>query len=389
MHGNCVVIEPISKEFLVNLEKALMAAGFSKDIAVFSETGNNEISNQYHALKFGNAPNIPSPDTLKIIQKHFNPKDDEILLFIKNKADFLTKSDFLEKTIAAHLLGKFDWTYPTQSIRAFFSKDNWQVFTGKTLKKILKKKFSTHDQILSAAEVKINSRYLMALEDIRFFRRYHNKRRKAVIEVAKDKYQFQYWDKRALDYPEAGRTGYVEHYRELEMNFVLENSIPGKMLDCGCGDGKFLERIIAKNDKHSVSVGFDFSPNMLKFSNSQSASFLRINLKQLAFKKRSFDYVYAVRSVKNLPGWGLQKKAIKEIADSCNKRLVIIDSFFESYTQAIPRYNYLIREDKFLKVLKESRFRLIEKRYYPEPVRFFDYQSEPIGDEGFFVFERY
>ena len=144
----------------------------------------------------------------------------------------------------------------------------------------------------------------------------------------------------------------------------------------------------AYSEDSSFWVGFDFSPNMLSFANQDSSSFLRCNLKQLAFKEQSFDYVYALRSIKNIPGWRGQKKSLNELIRVCRKRLVVIDSFIESYTQAIPLYNYLLYEDKLLALMEQRNFRLLEKRYYPQPGRPFDFQDEPIGDEGFFAFER-
>lgn len=367
---NCIVFQPANEEFLNTLRRALRHAAFPHTLTVFAE------------------PASSLPEELSRIKAHATYQDDDLFLVIRQQADFLTKGDFLNKAVASHLAGGWDWTYPTQSIRSFFTRDNWQMFDGRTLDTIFTSRTDSPDRVLADPQFKVNSRYLMDLASIRNFRRHFPPEKAGDRRADKDAYQFEYWNQRARSYPEDGRTGYVGYYRQRETDFIEEHFVPGHILDCGCGDGKFLETVKARVNVPSFWVGFDFSLDMLRFANQKDASLLQLNLRDLAFKSNSFDYVFAVRSIKNIPSWKGQKKALGQLMHICRKRLVIIDSFSECYTQPIPAYNYLIEEARLISLLEGGTFRLIEKRYYPEPGRPFEYQREPIGDEGFLAFEK-
>lgn len=95
-----------------------------------------------------------------------------------------------------------------------------------------------------------------------------------------------------------------------------------KILDVGCGKGKFARSLIARGAK---VTGIDLSPKLIKYTKDiKGGEFLIGTATDLAFVNEEFDYVYSVEVIEHIPDY---KKAIKEMVRVLKKdgKICIID----------------------------------------------------------------
>lgn len=94
-------------------------------------------------------------------------------------------------------------------------------------------------------------------------------------------------------------SGFLTGHESLAKRIINRNSfnIRGckKILDAGCGNGRYLKTIAAQADSDAMVVGIDFSGGMLRRAKkrlkSGMISLLSADLKRLPFEDHSFDAV--------------------------------------------------------------------------------------------------
>lgn len=111
------------------------------------------------------------------------------------------------------------------------------------------------------------------------------------------------------------------HLRELEIDFILKNVYPGRILDVGCGNG-YTGLRIAEAMKATVT-GMDFSQSMIDGGKHLkrkyigrlrgSMNFVMGDIRKLPFNSKSFDIVISERGLLNLPSRECQYNTILEI----------------------------------------------------------------------------
>jgi malonyl-CoA O-methyltransferase len=112
---------------------------------------------------------------------------------------------------------------------------------------------------------------------------------------------YQLWAE-TYDDREGNALLYAEHRAVYPM--LEEAHLPGKrILDAGCGTGRYLE--LLREFKPRAMVGIDFSPSMLeqakaKFRNSDVA-LLAAGIDALPFADDSFDFVLSTLAIDHLP----------------------------------------------------------------------------------------
>jgi len=181
------------------------------------------------------------------------------------------------------------------------------------------------------------------------------------------------------------RTGFVGFNRIREYFYVNKNLIGTTVLDAGCGDGSFMSKL-KKINKNSVFYGFDFSHYMIKHAKKRGMLCCVSNLTSINFRDETFDTSYAVRSLKNLLSWEMQKKALSEISRVTKYRVIIFDSFkFDD--DISEKYNYFLDEKKLVETMREFGFVVMDKRFYDRKSSLNPFSSRN-KELGGFVFNR-
>lgn len=98
-----------------------------------------------------------------------------------------------------------------------------------------------------------------------------------------------------------------------DLNFLKEFVQPGdRVLDVGCGNGRLLNLI---QDKKVSYVGLDVSPRLIKIAEQAFPGYQFIvgDVLNLSFTDNSFDKVFAMALLHQVPSKKLRLKALSEI----------------------------------------------------------------------------
>ena len=108
----------------------------------------------------------------------------------------------------------------------------------------------------------------------------------------------------------------------------------------------------------------------------------------LTFDDHSFDSVYAVRAVKNLLSREDQRRAITEIARITARRVILFDTFVGVEGGAVPTYNFPLDLDHCCEAFSDEGFRLSERIFFPDDLRYWKTCTEQLSEEGCLIFDR-
>ena len=132
-----------------------------------------------------------------------------------------------------------------------------------------------------------------------------------------------YWNSRAKKKSLAGSNTVLPDL--LETNYLINLVKSNKsILDVGCGNGIFLERL-RKEINFKSAVGFDYSKEMIieaKKRNIKNTKFITLDMtknKQLQLLNQKFDYIITKRSLINLANFNQQIKVIVELSKLLKK----------------------------------------------------------------------
>ena len=121
--------------------------------------------------------------------------------------------------------------------------------------------------------------------------------RKNLTKTAYNAQQSKEYDEKRFTTP-AGKLFQKLELEQLQNVLQLIHS-PGRVLEVGCGTGRFLETVI---DGGHQAYGVDPSPDMLKISESKYSG--RANVKfeigegaNLPYEDEQFDFVYSIRTL--------------------------------------------------------------------------------------------
>jgi len=129
-----------------------------------------------------------------------------------------------------------------------------------------------------------------------------------------------HWEERAKQYQKSHSVSWDDiNMIQLEIQtiskFFNENDY---LLDAGCSNG-FTTLEILKNHKVRIE-GIDYSQKAIELAQSQKennllgqVNFSSGNILFLPYEDQTFDKVYTIRTMINLPTFSMQKKAIKEL----------------------------------------------------------------------------
>ena len=169
----------------------------------------------------------------------------------------------------------------------------------------------------------------------------------------------KYWDN------VAGPSWGDIYMMELEYKALSKLITPGdSILDVGCGDGTMLNRLDT-----NIKTGIDFSENMIKEAKKKDGNFFVGDALHIDFDNDSFDIVYTVRCLINLPTWEQQTQAINECIRVARKKVIFSEGFYEPLQRlnALRQiagldllvehdFNRYIKEDKLHNLLKDYNF---------------------------------
>ena len=132
-----------------------------------------------------------------------------------------------------------------------------------------------------------------------------------------------YWNKRAKDKLLAGSNTVTPDL--LETNFLISFiKKDKKILDIGCGNGIFLERL-SKKIKFKSALGIDYSAGMIfeakkrKLKRTKFEVIDMTNKNQIKSINQKFDYIISKRSLINLSSFAEQTKVLENFSDLLNK----------------------------------------------------------------------
>lgn len=107
---------------------------------------------------------------------------------------------------------------------------------------------------------------------------------------------------------------------------------PSRILEVGCGTGRFLRSVLTENEY--TSWGIDPSPAMLRVTKSKLAEYEHLRLARsegavLPFLDDSFDLVYSIRVLNQVASRGYALDMVEEIV-RVSRRWVLIEFVNES-----------------------------------------------------------
>lgn len=108
-------------------------------------------------------------------------------------------------------------------------------------------------------------------------------------------------------------------YTWKEFNFLFEGiNLNEKVLDLGCGNGRFFEKIKGKY------FGLDTSEELIKLAKEKYGDFFKVgSALNIPFDNNYFDRVYSIAVLHHIP-FGHQKKFINEISRVLKKNGIIV-----------------------------------------------------------------
>jgi SAM-dependent methyltransferase len=132
-----------------------------------------------------------------------------------------------------------------------------------------------------------------------------------------------YWEARSAGDPSAQSTTDDVYLREIELRVLreqIERLKPASVVDIGCGDGRTTIGIAKKLTSLNFS-GFDYSESMV---NNARANLTLEGLQNVIFGFHDilnplggcFDLAFTTRCLINLPGWEMQRLALRNIHEA-------------------------------------------------------------------------
>lgn len=153
------------------------------------------------------------------------------------------------------------------------------------------------------------------------------------------------------------------------LNFFKNLNKGGKIIDVGCGKGRFLKAIIKKNSV-VTPVGVDISKTMINVAkrNLLGAMFIVASATALPFQTGCFDYVFSVEMLEHIPN---PNKAVEEMIRILKKRgrSVIIDKSKIALRNGLIPW-VLVKKYRELcnRLFYPRNFPFTEKWFYPSEV---------------------
>jgi SAM-dependent methyltransferase len=137
------------------------------------------------------------------------------------------------------------------------------------------------------------------------------------------------------------------------LDLVSDLPAGARVLDVGCGNGRFLE---ALNGKQIDYLGVDNSSQLIKLAqrNYPDRRFLDgdvLALDQLA--DSNFDYVFSIAVLHHLPGKKLQREALEQMAQKLAPTGRLVISVWNLWSQ--PKYRKLILASYFKYLFTSQR----------------------------------
>lgn len=150
-----------------------------------------------------------------------------------------------------------------------------------------------------------------------------------------------YWENQAKEYKDSHWASWGDiHMINLEKELISKYVKSGQtILDVGCGNGFSTFELLKKNPK--FVIGIDFTETMINEAKKKKEdlkadkiSFEIGDIRKLKFKNDSFDIVYTIRVLINLPNWEEQKQGIKECIRVAKKggKIIFSEAFWEPLT---------------------------------------------------------
>lgn len=151
----------------------------------------------------------------------------------------------------------------------------------------------------------------------------------------------KHWESRAEEYKTDASASWGD---TLAMDLEISNIIPlinenDSVLDVGCGNAYSTFKIF-QSSKNITMTGLDFSKNMIANANKRkneldfdNITFKNGEMEYLPFKDETFDVVYTIRTLINLPTWERQRNGINECIRVAKPKGTIIfsESFWEPF----------------------------------------------------------
>ena len=175
-----------------------------------------------------------------------------------------------------------------------------------------------------------------------------------------------------------------------EVRFLFDDYIrPGdKVLDLGCGNGRFFEIL---KDKGIDYIGVDFSEKLIEIAKKRfpEAKFLVADALNLPFPNNFFDKVYAIAVLHHIPSKEFRQRFLEETKrvlkpgglliltvwkiKTKNNLLSVIKytilkligkldwgDTFESWDKKIQRYFHIFSKKELKRLLNEANFKVLE-----------------------------
>lgn len=151
---------------------------------------------------------------------------------------------------------------------------------------------------------------------------------------------------------------YIDYFSHLTI------PINAKILDIGCGGGKFLN-CLSKASKNSTLYGLDHSPEMVKLARrinqkaiEQARMYItRSSMPEIPFENSTFDLVTALETVQFWPGIDLAFQEVRRVLKN-NGFLLIINRFPKEGSKWWKRVQ-IKNEKEYIQKLKKSGFNSI------------------------------
>ena len=176
-----------------------------------------------------------------------------------------------------------------------------------------------------------------------------------------------------------------------EMNFLFDDYvIPGdKILDLGCGNGRFFELL---KDKDVNYIGVDFSEKLIEIAKEKypKVKFQVADALDLPFPNNYFDRIYSIAVLHHIPSREFRLQFLKEARRVLKPNGLLIltvwkpkskknwslflkyttlkligklerRDVFQSWGKKMERYFHLFSEEELVDLAKEVKFKIIKE----------------------------
>ena len=221
-----------------------------------------------------------------------------------------------------------------------------------------------------------------------------------------------------IEQTKAGYDNITGHFKETRTKFwadaeMFAQYIPhkGRVLDLGCGSGRFAPYVLAKNADY---IGIDQSDAIIEAAKNQyamdGAKFVTANLLEIPCKDNYFDAVFCLATLHHIPSKKFQQQALDEIcrvlkpggtaiittwnlrANYYRKRLKLSDKDLETSDHTIPwyasdgtllmnRYVHVFEKEELVKLVKHAGFKIKKAHFIKNRKR----ATQSIGHNLFVV----